>query len=175
MVLTWFDVVLDIFAVLCKARYHNSMLRISFRYSCAKQDTTIWHNGIAGCSHDAAYLGGILRSHSDSGTKETKFAYDAQRTIQGCLRRGKGLTIQKMVDTHPFGHLIAENMNGVVGLTPVHVVHHIAYDNGDEASLIYQHLHVEEEDVKNVREGPVCGLPFGMWRILLLIVLPPQA
>ena len=53
-----------------------------------------------------------------------------------------------MLDNHPFGHLIAENMKGVIGLTPVHVVHHIAYDNhGDEASLIHQLLH-EDGDIK---------------------------
>ena len=59
-----------------------------------------------------------------------------------------------MLESHPFGHLIAESMNGIVGLTPVHVVHHIAYDNGNEASMIYQLLHVEEEDDNNVCEGP---------------------
>ena len=57
-----------------------------------------------------------------------------------------------MLNNHPFGHLIAENMKGVVGLTPVHVVHHIAYDNGDEASLIHQLLHVEVQD-KEDEEG----------------------
>ena len=87
--------------------------------------------------------------------KETKFAYDAQRTIEGYLPCNVGLSIQKMLESNPFlGHLIAENMNGVIGLTPVHVVHHIAYDNGNEASLIYQLLHVEEEDDNNVHEGP---------------------
>ena len=78
--------------------------------------------------------------------KETKFVYDAQQTMDGYLPLGKGMTIQKMSDNHRFGHLIVENMKGIVGLTPVHVVHHIAYDNGDEASFIYQVLHVEEED-----------------------------
>ena len=66
------------------------------------------------------------------------------------------MTIQKMLDNHPFGHLIAENMKGVVGLTPVHAVHHIAYDNGnEEASLIHQPLHVEvqdEEDKEDMEE-----------------------
>ena len=90
--------------------------------------------------------------------KETKFAYDAQQTIDGYLPKGKGLTIQKMLDNHPFGHLIAENMKRVVGLTPVHVVHHIAYDNGDEASLIHKLLHVDvqdEEDMEEDEEGDI--------------------
>ena len=113
-------------------------------------------------------MGGIFFSRIPiEEQKETKFAYDAQQTINGYLPCGKGMTIQKMLDNHPFGHLIAENMKGVlVGLTPVHVVYHIAYDNGDEASLIHQLLHVEvqdeenEEDMEEDEEGDIKIGPF---------------
>ena len=99
--------------------------------------------------------------------KETKFAYDAQQTIDGYLPKGKGLTIQKMLDNHPFGHLIAENMKRVVGLTPVHVVHHIAYDNGDEASLIHKLLHVDVQDEED-EEGDINKGPFHTHRLFAL-------
>ena len=131
----------DIFAVLlCKARYHNlsqwncrTLQGLPFDVLAARIPPFNWEEFFARIPIQEQ--------------KETKFAYDAQQTIYGYLPRDKGMTIQKMLDNHPFGHLIAENMNkGVVGLTPVHVVHHIANDNGNEASLIYQLLHVEEED-----------------------------
>ena len=84
--------------------------------------------------------------------KETKFAYDAQRRIEGSLPRGKGVAIHKMLESHPFGHLIADNTKGVIGMSPVHVIHHIAYDCGDDASLIYQLIHIEEEGNDNMNE-----------------------
>ena len=40
-------------------------------------------------------------------------------------------------------------------MSPVHVIHHIAYDCGDKASLIYQLLHVEEEGTDNMNERPL--------------------
>jgi hypothetical protein len=87
--------------------------------------------------------------------KETKFAYDAQLRIEGYLPRGVGLTTHKMLESHPFGHLIADNTKGVIGMSPVHVAHHIAYDCGNEVSLIYQLLHVEEEDDDDMVERPL--------------------
>jgi hypothetical protein len=77
--------------------------------------------------------------------KETNFAYDAQRKIEGSLPRGVGVTIHKMLAGHSFGHLIAENTKGVLQMSPVYVVHHIAYDCGDEASLIHQRRHVDAD------------------------------
>ena len=87
--------------------------------------------------------------------KETNFAYDAHLKIESYLRRGTGLTIHKMLERHPFGLLNADNTKGVIGMSPVYVVHHIAYDCGDEASLINQLLHVEEEDNDDMNECPL--------------------
>ena len=44
----------------------------------------------------------------------TNFAYDAQLKIEGYLHRGAGVTIHKMLESHPFGHLIADNTKGVL-------------------------------------------------------------
>ena len=104
--------------------------------------------------------------------KETNFVYDTHLNMEGYLPRGAGVTIHKMLESHPFGHLIAENMKHVLQMSRVYVFHHsIAYGCGNEASLIHQLLHVdaddndddddddddddsEEEDNVNVDEGP---------------------
>ena len=81
--------------------------------------------------------------------KRTRYAYEAQEriggnlpqnpdTIHGCVPRC--LPLEKLLESHPFGHLIAEWENGVRGMRAIHVIHHIAYDNGDENSPITVHL-----------------------------------
>jgi hypothetical protein len=94
--------------------------------------------------------------------KETNFADDAKLKIEGYLpHAGVGVTIHKMLAEHSFGHLIAENKKGVLQMSPVYVlVHHIAYDCGDQASLIHQLRHgdadeSDEEDNDNMDGGPL--------------------
>jgi hypothetical protein len=70
--------------------------------------------------------------------KGTRYAYDAQEIIGGNLPRC--VVLEKLLENHPFGHLIAEWEEGVRGMRPIHVIHHIAYDNGDETSPITKHL-----------------------------------
>ena len=72
--------------------------------------------------------------------KETRYAYEAQESIAGHLPRHGVLTIEKMLENHPFGHLIAEWEKGVRGMRRSHVIHRIAYDNGDATSPITKHL-----------------------------------
>jgi Ankyrin repeats (3 copies) len=70
--------------------------------------------------------------------RETRYAYEAEDAIDGPFPRGT--TLANVLGNHPFGHLVAEWKGGIMGMKPIHVVHHIAYDNGDETSLITKHL-----------------------------------
>ena len=63
-----------------------------------------------------------------------------------------------MLESHPFGHLIAGNMEDVIGMAHIHVVHHIAYDNGNEASLISQ-LDEDANVGREIRSLPVIDIP----------------
>ena len=72
--------------------------------------------------------------------KETSYAYEAQESIAGHLPRHGVLTIEKMLENHSFGHLIAEWKKGVRGMRRIHVIHHIADDNRDATSPITKHL-----------------------------------
>ena len=59
--------------------------------------------------------------------KETGYAYEAQVSIVD--HEPRYFTIEKWIENHPFGHLIAEWEKGVRGMRRIHVIHHIAYDN----------------------------------------------
>jgi hypothetical protein len=120
-----------------------------FGVRCAKQDTPhnlaqwkfmqLQRRHVIGKNYLLAF---------QSRSKETGYAYEAQETIWGELPRNpdtihgclpRYVPLGKLLENHPFGHLIAEWEKGVRGMRRINVIHHIAYDNGDETSPIAKH------------------------------------
>jgi hypothetical protein len=133
-----------LWCTLCKTRYASQSCTMELQEALATLPC-VWQELFArasqSCTMPLQALATLPRDWEElfariaiEEQKERRYAYEAQETIGGRLPRN--IELKKMLENYPFRHLIAELKEGVRGMRPIHVIHHIAYGNGDETSPI---------------------------------------